>query len=75
MPYVQTHTLLPAGWEQGGSDMQESQVGGTGTAYGSDAGSTKSETNSFKTKMERLQDPNSTNLYIEGSVSCCSFFF
>ncbi|KAF9058477.1 hypothetical protein BDP27DRAFT_1275017, partial [Rhodocollybia butyracea] len=65
MPYTQS-SESQSGWTHE-SDNGPSLAYGTGDRP-MDGGASKNQNSevSFKNKMERLQDPNSTNLYIEG---------
>ncbi|KAF8828069.1 hypothetical protein HHX47_DHR4000835 [Lentinula edodes] len=66
LPYTQSS--LQSGWTHE-NDNGPSLAHGTGvrsSAAGGGTGMNQTGEISFKTKMEHLQDPNSTNLYIEG---------
>lgn len=66
LPYTQSS--LQSGWTHE-NDNGPSLAHGTGvrsSAAGGGTGMNQAGEISFKTKMEHLQDPNSTNLYIEG---------
>ncbi|KAJ3766862.1 hypothetical protein FB446DRAFT_676081 [Lentinula raphanica] len=64
MPYTQS--ALQSGWTSEGDNGPSLAHGASGRAIIAGGGKNQAGDLSFKTKMERLQDPNSTNLYIEG---------
>ncbi|KAJ4482599.1 hypothetical protein J3R30DRAFT_3369576 [Lentinula aciculospora] len=64
MPYTQSS--LQNGWTHEHDNGPSLAHGASSFVAGGGAGKNQTSELSFKVKMERLQDPNSTNLYIEG---------